>query len=233
MTEKELWREPCTPAELMERLARKDVRRELANMVSSSKDLSEDQLEDVASDVVLKIVGALAAFPEGSRSFRGGAPLTLAVISRRVALDLKREHTKKRLGRFHLKIRAKELSANQMKCRGRWESTWTMPGKKPDMLDVLRGEGRRDGALATKSGKVKRTVRPTKLFLSVTMRDKSGKIVEAPEGFGWDRKGRLCDGSGYYAVNSRREGAEYLSHSLQEAKIKFHGLAKTTPKLAI
>lgn len=216
MTQDEIWKKPCTPAEIMERLARKDVRKQLGMMAAGTRRLSADQIDDLASEAVLVACELLSTVAPNSQRFAGGKTLTLGAMCKRLAGQAARrsqDNPAHRKHTTHLVIRAKNLSKFQRSRKTVRQDEWKVPGEKPSILDVLLGkpESKRDGAKAVKCGTSRRAKAPEPRFLRVLREG-----VVAPEGWGWGYKGILEEGSDYYLA---AEGAspEFVGPSLDSA----------------
>jgi hypothetical protein len=216
MTQDEIWKKPCTPAEIMERLARKDVRKQLGMMAAGGRRLPPDQIDDLASEAVLAACEFLSTVAPNSQHFAGGKTLTLAALCKRLAGQAARrsqENPAHRKYTTHLVIRAKNPSKFQRSRKTVRQDEWKVPGERPSILDVLLGkpESKRDGAKAVKCGTSRRTKTPEPRFLRVVREG-----VVAPEGWGWGYKGVLEEGCDYYLA---AEGAppEFIGPSLGNA----------------
>jgi hypothetical protein len=217
MAQEEIWNKPCTPAEIMERLARKDVRKRLGMMAAGQRRLSEDQLDDLASEVVLAAAEFLSTVGADSTTFGGGKPLTLAGLCKRLAAKASQRSLENPGFRKHtsrLVIRADHPSKFRKEHRTVRQDEWKMPGEKPSLLAVLSGEkgAKRDGSLAVKAGFSRSLVPRRPRFLPIV---RGGEV--APDGWGWGRNGVLEKGSGYYLV-AWGASPEWAASSLQEAQ---------------
>lgn len=217
MTEREIWQKPCTPAEIMERAARKDVRRQLGAMAARGRRLPADQLEDLASDVVLAIAERLATMAPDGSCFPNGAPLTLAALSgpltaKASQLGLENPAYRRYTGR--LVIRAQRPSKFRGQHKTVKQDEWKLPGVRPSVLDVILGKpgATRDGSKAVKCGASRRYVKPQPRFLPVVRRG-----VTAPEGWGWGYKGVLEPGTDYYLA-VKGASPRWVGPSLEESK---------------